>query len=389
MFLGLLDYPSAAVLERALNDLPTIYPLQVTVTLFTSYRIRFPIEMGDVPLLTIISSFNTNQNNVTVIQQGIADGSRIAFELDGSITNYIDFSADIPPTNMMLENELKSLFAIRCPSSLIDKAADSSIVYADDFETSSIYYNTVNDLLTNAFCGRSSTTSGWLIPSNDEEAEYFCFAYMLTVDTTITMIFSVQDDGDLPTTTSEYITIHVQNDGRWHYKCLELRVMLEQHSQNYWIVNFFKIKSISFDTHGDLKIDTISLRLSLPLGYENEGSLSSRDQSTTSSSCQFPFTYNGVEYHRCARGPNDLPICQIATNQFVRCQSSSIEGVRRLFPRFQLANNQFTVQHSIDNQTIDIVYRYTNCDTGALIQVHPASVSPFLLLIDQYTTFFV
>jgi hypothetical protein len=137
-----------------------------------------------------------------------------------------------------------------------------------------------------------------------------------------------------------------------------------------------------------IRVDTISLRLSLPLGYENEGSVTSRDFMT--SSCQFPFTYNGVQYHRCARDPNDLPICQIATNQFALCQSSSIEGVRRLFPRFQLAYNQLTVQHSIDNQTIDVVYQYTNCDTGTLIRVLPASVSLVLSsFIEQHTKFFV
>lgn len=84
--------------------------------------------MGDVPLLTLISSFNTYQPNVTVIQQGNATGSRIAFELDGSTTTYFDFTSDNPPDGSMLENEFKSVFSIRCPQSLINKAEDPSIV---------------------------------------------------------------------------------------------------------------------------------------------------------------------------------------------------------------------------------------------------------------------
>ncbi|CAF4578219.1 unnamed protein product, partial [Rotaria socialis] len=47
-------------------------------------------DMGDVPLLTCIST-SSNVPNITEVVQGIASDSKIAFELDGQLTNYIDF----------------------------------------------------------------------------------------------------------------------------------------------------------------------------------------------------------------------------------------------------------------------------------------------------------
>jgi len=44
--------PTAAAIQAALNDLPTVYPLTVSVSATsTLYTITFPVEMGDVPLL--------------------------------------------------------------------------------------------------------------------------------------------------------------------------------------------------------------------------------------------------------------------------------------------------------------------------------------------------
>ncbi|CAF4711461.1 unnamed protein product, partial [Rotaria magnacalcarata] len=71
--------------------LPTISPLLVSVTATsTLYIITFPEDMGDVPLLTCIST-SSNVPNITEVVQGIASDSKIAFELDGQLTNYIDF----------------------------------------------------------------------------------------------------------------------------------------------------------------------------------------------------------------------------------------------------------------------------------------------------------
>ncbi|CAF5006567.1 unnamed protein product, partial [Rotaria socialis] len=75
--------PTASDIQAALNDLPTISPLLVSVTATsTLYIITFPEDMGDVPLLTCIST-SSNVPNITEVVQGIASDSKIAFELDG------------------------------------------------------------------------------------------------------------------------------------------------------------------------------------------------------------------------------------------------------------------------------------------------------------------
>jgi hypothetical protein len=82
---------TAADVQSALNDLPTIYPLSVLVSATsTAFIITFPNVMGDVPLVTCIST-STNTPNVTETVQGVASGSQIAFEFDGALTSYIDF----------------------------------------------------------------------------------------------------------------------------------------------------------------------------------------------------------------------------------------------------------------------------------------------------------
>ncbi|CAF4432767.1 unnamed protein product, partial [Adineta steineri] len=49
--------PSASAVQAALNDLPSIYPLSVTVTATsTLYIVTFPDVMGNVPLLTCVST---------------------------------------------------------------------------------------------------------------------------------------------------------------------------------------------------------------------------------------------------------------------------------------------------------------------------------------------
>ncbi|CAF4573652.1 unnamed protein product [Didymodactylos carnosus] len=77
---------------NALNDLPSIYPLQVTVMATslssgTQYQITFPAEMGDGALVNVIT---TGTSNVTEIVQGVASGSKCAFQIDGTLTSYID-----------------------------------------------------------------------------------------------------------------------------------------------------------------------------------------------------------------------------------------------------------------------------------------------------------
>src|SRR5437868_3613919 len=99
----LQEAPDPVVVQTALNDLPTIYPLTVTVILdYTSYNITFPVEMGDVPPLTVISWAYTSPQNATVVVKGVASGSQLGFELNGATTHFLDFWND-NITNQILQ----------------------------------------------------------------------------------------------------------------------------------------------------------------------------------------------------------------------------------------------------------------------------------------------
>ena len=92
-----LDEPLTVVLEEALNNLPTLYLSNwpVTVSLaFTSYRMTFPVEMGDVPPLVMISNGLADPLNATELVKGVGSGSRLAFDLDGAMTHFLDFEND-------------------------------------------------------------------------------------------------------------------------------------------------------------------------------------------------------------------------------------------------------------------------------------------------------
>jgi hypothetical protein len=140
LYLVILDgTPETDIIEMALNDLPTIYPLQVAVTLvYTSYRVTFPVEMGDVPPLTIISSAFVSPQNATEVVKGNASNLKLAFELDGATTHFLDFWND-EITDEVLQNEFGELFTIRCPPSLNNQEATPSIIYVQEFETGIVY----------------------------------------------------------------------------------------------------------------------------------------------------------------------------------------------------------------------------------------------------------
>ncbi|CAF4657274.1 unnamed protein product [Rotaria sp. Silwood1] len=152
----LLDGPPfTQFVQDALNDLPTIYPLTVSVALVgTAYRVTFPVEMGDVPPLTVISTGFSGTVNATEIIRGVPSASKIAFQLDGAITNYLNFRDD-DITSAILTNEFKNLFNIRCPPSLNDPQVAPTVVYSDEFEEPSPYDDTftIEDM---AFCGRGA-----------------------------------------------------------------------------------------------------------------------------------------------------------------------------------------------------------------------------------------
>ena len=376
-----MDYEASVdYVQSALNDLPTIYPLTVSVVApYESYVITFPVEMGDVPPLVIISSIFANARNATEIVAGVASGSKLAFQLDGAITKYLDFwNENI--TNEILQNTFREIFTIRCPPSLNNQQVTPSIVYVNDFETSNSYDETT-PLVDSAFCGRNRATySGStlsLVTENNIAATYMCFAYKIPTGTTIIMNFYASGEEDL--LPLSYIDINITYlliiDGRWHYTCIEILPMFENYNSMYTSLEYIIIREAQLQTVlVGAMFDTVTLRTSEPIIYEGDYDISTIDQASANS-CTFPFSYNGQSYNKCTLDENNVPICRSASGQKLDCQSSSIEGVQRLFPKYQLLNDQFNITHLNDNHTIDVSFRYTDCKSPTLIKSLPSSVS--------------
>ncbi|CAF3272452.1 unnamed protein product [Rotaria sp. Silwood2] len=329
--------------------------------------------MGDVQLLTVISTAFSRPQTATEIVRGIASGLKIAFRLNGATTNFLDFRQD-DISETTLRTEFMNLFNIRCPPSLNNQQAAPSIVYINEFEISSPYDETfiITDM---AFCGRRALTNSneYLVNGNTLNAEYMCFAYKITTRNPIFMNFQVQIDEDPP--VIEHILLTLRNDSRWHYKCINLRDMLEEYSTMYMIADLFLISRAYLDYYvpSSVMIDTVTLRDSLPIGYEEDNMIMSTDQSSTGL-CRFPFFYNGQNHSSCILDEDNMPICGLTPNTKFYCQNSSIEGVRRLFPKYQLLDNSFHIAHSTMNHTIDIFFRYTACMSPSLIEVLPPTV---------------
>ncbi|CAF1212069.1 unnamed protein product [Rotaria sordida] len=365
----------AIVIQDALNDLATIYPLMVTVAFVgTVYEVTFPIEMGDVSLLTIISTAFINPQYAIESVQGIASGTKLAFRLDGATSNYFDFRTSVV-TNVMLTNAFNQLFTIRCPPSLYDQQATSSIVYSNEFETASPYDDSI--IITNmAFCGRDALTNGYLVTWNMQPADYMCFAYKIPPSGgTVIMRFYVQSDGDSSTNTYEYITMQLNQDGHWHYTCIHLLNTLQQHSVTYLTIYTFLIMHVyPYSYPFGSMFDTVTLRTSVPNGYEDQDTVTTTDQSS-SGQCTFPFVYNGQTYFTCTLDENNMPICGSISNTTFYCQNSSIDGVRRLYPKYQLLYNSLNVIHSSANKMIDISFRYTSCASPTLIEPLPPTIA--------------
>ncbi|CAF3361993.1 unnamed protein product [Rotaria sp. Silwood1] len=365
----------AIIIQDALNDLATIYPLMVTVAFVgTAYEVTFPIEMGDVSLLTIISIAFINPQYVIESVQGVASGTKLAFRLDGATSNYFDFRTGVV-TNAMLTNSFNQLFTIRCPPSLYDQQTISSIVYSNEFETANPYDDSI--IITNmAFCGRDALTSGYLVIGNMRPADYMCFAYKIPPSGgTVIMRFYVQSDGDSSTNTYENITMQLNQDGHWHYTCIDLLNTLQQHSVTYLTIDTFLIMNVYLNSYpfGSM-FDTVTLRTSVPNGYEDQDTVTTTDQSS-SGQCTFPFVYNGQTYFTCTLDENNMPICGSISNTTFYCQNSSIEGVRRLYPKYQLLYNSLNVTHSSVNKMINISFRYTSCASPTLIEPLPPTIA--------------
>ncbi|CAF4747535.1 unnamed protein product, partial [Rotaria magnacalcarata] len=79
-----------------------------------------------------------NAPNVTEVIQGVASGKQLAFQLDGATTRYLDLiTGNLTQANLTFA--FNELFAIRCPVSLNNQQATSSIVYVQEFETGCTY----------------------------------------------------------------------------------------------------------------------------------------------------------------------------------------------------------------------------------------------------------
>ncbi len=352
----------------------------VVTTIGFLFEITFPVEMGDVPLITYISA-STNTLNVTEVVQGISSDSQIAFDFDGSLTSYIDFDNGTV-TQTKLTSIINQVFSIQCPISLYNAQATPSIVYVQDFETNCVYDET--SITSDAFCGQCSQTGNVVVSSNTQSGNYLCFAYKLLSKYTMTLALIVQINGVTTTTYYPSISLTLTTDTFWHYTCINvLNQLIAQRSipstSSSLVIQY---ASLSPDFFNDIMIDTITIRTALPIGYEGRN-LYPIDEPSPPYSCVFPFYYNGQQYSACTLDNNNMPICVDSQNQTHECQSSSIEGVRRLYPKHQLIYNTLNVSYSSSNQTIDVSFRYSECALPALIVPSPVSVICFLFLLTK------
>jgi hypothetical protein len=328
----LTGQPTASALQTALNDLPTIFPLSVTVSASsTLYNITFPIEMGNVPLLTCIST-SLNLPNITEIIQGISSGTKLFLSLDDQFTNPIDFITTTV-TQANLWTIFNNLFSIRCPPSINNAGITPSIVYLQDFETNCIYDGT--PITINAFCGQCSYIGNSLINGNTQAGNYLCFAYRLLNNYVTSIGIGVQINGDTTTTIWEDIPFSPKADQYWHYICIDINANLISESAIPASASSMIIiyAWLNIDVLNGIFIDTISIRTALPNGYDDI---------------------------------NSYPI-----NQSI---NSAIEGIRRLYPEHQLVYNTLRVQYTPMNSTIDVYFRYIDCTSPSLLVAWPNSV---------------
>ena len=295
--------------------------------------------MGDVPLLTCIST-SYNMPNVTEVVQGIGSGSKIAFELDGQLTNYIDF-VNTNVTQPDLYSAINDLFSIKCPPSINNPGVTSSIVYSQDFESNCIYDDT--PITTNAFCGKCSLNGNRLVNTNSRAGNYLCFAYRILNNYVASIDLKIQINDDTTTTIWPEISFSPRTDKVWHYTCIDVYNRLLSQSSISSSTTSIVIKDawLNDNIKNGIYLDAVSIRSQLPQGYEDENTYPI-DQSINAS-CVFPFYYNGNSYSACTLDNNNLPICVDSTNRTHQCKSSSIEGVRRLYPKHQLLYNTLQV----------------------------------------------
>jgi hypothetical protein len=332
--------------------------------------------MGDVPLLTCVST-SPNSPNVTEVVQGVASGSKIAFALDEQLTNYIDYTAS--PTQAQIYTTINNIFSIQCPPSINSAQLTPSVVYSQDYESNCVYDET--PITTNAFCGQCSYNGNTIISSNTASGNYLCFAYRILNNYVTSLNFGIQINGGTTSTSWPSIPFSPQADQLWHYTCINVyAALLAQASigstvssiviTNAWLTN---------DIKNGIYLDAVTIRTALPVGYEATTTYPV-DQSANGS-CVFPFNYNGKTYQACTLDSNNLPICADSNNNVYQCAMSSIEGVRRLYPKHQLVHNTLSVAYVPARSQITTTFRYSDCDTPTQFVPWPSSVIIFFIVI--------
>lgn len=361
--------------ESALNDLPTIYPLSVRVSFeHVSYRITFPISMGNVSPLVLISRATSNPTNATEITQGPESSSHVAFELDGRITQYIDLS-NINDRSSDINNKIRDLFAIRCPPSLYDQDSTNTIVYSNEFENG--YTHDDSQMSSDqCFCGRAalSGTTGILVNSNARRGQIICFAYRIPSygSTNLHVYVGINDDSS---NTVDTIRLNLTGDNQWHYTCLDLLDTLEAINPSYYAAEFLVVRLVTIDSTVNGLYDTVTLRTDFPPGYENDRITVNLNDQASSNSCRFPFTYEGRNYTKCVLDESRLPICGFRGNRKLYCQTSSIEGVQRILPTRKLLADYLSIVHRPTENMITMRFRYINCEQVTIMKSHPSQVS--------------
>ena len=330
--------------------------------------------MGDVPLLTCVST-SINTPNVTEAVQGVASGSKIAFALDGQLTNYIDYTNNV--TQAQIYKSINNIFSIQCPPSINNAQLTPSIGYVQDYETSCVYDET--PITTKAFCGQCSYNGNTIISSNTASGNYLCFAYRILNSYVYSIGLGVQINGDSTSTLWPTLSFSPQADQLWHYTCINVYARLVAQSSisstvssivitNAWLSNYVK---------NGIFLDAVTIRSSLPLGYETTTNYPV-DQSANGS-CVFPFTYNGKTYQACTLDNNGVPVCASANGAVYQCAQSSIEGVRRVYPKHQLVYNSLSVAYVASSSQITTSFRYADCQTPTQFVPWPATVNIFSL----------
>ena len=333
--------------------------------------------MGDVPLLTCIST-SPQLPNITKTVTGVASGSKVAFELDGQLTDYIDF-VNTNITQADLYSKVNDLFSIRCPPSIT--ASDSeTVAYFQDFESNCVYDET--PITTNAFCGQCSLNGNQLVDRNTKTGKYLCFAYRILNSYVTTVDLAIRTNGDTTRTYWREIPFSPQSDKVWHYTCIDVYSSLLSQSSIDSSVSSIVIRYawLNNNINNGIFIDTVSVRANLPQGYEDTNKYPI-DQSINSS-CVFPFHYNGNSYTACTLDNNNIPICADSSNRTYQCNSSSIEGVRRLYPKHQLVYDTLRLTHTSNSSQIIVDFRYSDCAKPTLFVASPSTVNFYFFSIN-------